>query len=118
MACATPADIELHDACTRYVLHYLVDFEWDEHKRRVNLAVHGIDFEDALSIWDGPVLEVPSSQIHHGEERFLAIGSCQDLIMTVVFTRRGNNRRIISARIARRNERENYYQAIQGKADR
>ena len=37
-----------------------MEFEWDEAKRRSNLAAHGIDFEDAIAIWEGPVLEVPS----------------------------------------------------------
>jgi uncharacterized DUF497 family protein len=95
-----------------------VEFEWDEHKRRANLSAHGIDFEDALGIWDAPVLEVPSAQTHHGEERFLAIGRLKDLMVTVVFTRRGENRRLISARIARRDEREEYNQAIHGTEER
>jgi hypothetical protein len=30
-------------------------FEWHERKRGINLEKHGIDFEDALTIWDGPV---------------------------------------------------------------
>jgi uncharacterized protein len=94
-----------------------VEFEWDEHKRRTNLTAHGIDFEDALGIWEGPVLEVPSSQAHHGADRFLAIGRVKGLMVTVVFTRRGKNRRLISARIARRNEREDYNQAIHGAAE-
>jgi len=27
-----------------------MEFEWDENKRRSNLAAHGIDFEDAIAI--------------------------------------------------------------------
>ena len=51
-------------------------------------------------------------QSHHGEDRFLAIGWSESRLMTVVFTRRGKNRRIISARPARQNERENYEKKI------
>lgn len=29
-------------------------FEWDERKREVNLAKHGVDFELAKLIFDGP----------------------------------------------------------------
>lgn len=42
-----------------------------------NLERHGIDFEDATAIWLGPVLEVLSTQLFHGEERFLAVGQCE-----------------------------------------
>jgi hypothetical protein len=94
-----------------------VEFEWDEHKRRTNLTRHGIDFEDAIGVWEGPLLEVPSFQTHHGEERFLAIGRVRELFITVIFTRRGENHGLISARIARRNERDSYHQAIHGAAE-
>ncbi len=31
-------------------------FEWDEAKNRANTVKHGIDFETARRIFDGPVL--------------------------------------------------------------
>ncbi len=34
-----------------------MEFEWDETKRRANLAKHRIDFVDAKEIWQGDVLE-------------------------------------------------------------
>ena len=89
-----------------------MSFEWDESKRQRNLRNHGIDFERAKEIWRGPVLEVLSPQSHHGENRFLATGQAGGRFMTVVFTWRGENRRIISARPARRYERENYQKEI------
>ena len=89
-----------------------MDFEWDENKRQRNLRDHGIEFERAKEIWQGPVLEAPSRPGSHSEERFLAIGQSEGRFITVVFTWRGKNRRIISARVARRNERENYQKEI------
>ena len=89
-----------------------MDFEWDEDKRQRNILHHGIDFERAKEIWQGPVLEAPSLQTRHSEERFLAIGESQGRLITVVFTWRGKNRRIISARVARQDERENYEKKI------
>lgn len=76
----------------------------------------GIDFEDARSIWEGPVLEVPSAQSRHGEDRLLAIGRLEGRVITVVFTWRAQKRRLISARVARENERENYHKAIEQEA--
>ena len=87
-------------------------FEWDGIKREKNLRLHGIDFERAKEIWQGPVLEIPSSQTQHGETRYLGIGETEGRFLTVVFTWRENRRRIISARIARRDEREKYQKEI------
>jgi uncharacterized DUF497 family protein len=28
-----------------------MEFEWDENKRQENIANHGIDFEDAISVF-------------------------------------------------------------------
>ena len=51
-----------------------MEFEWDENKRDRNLAVYGIDFVDAVSVWDGSEVVVHSTQTHHGEERSLRQG--------------------------------------------
>jgi uncharacterized protein len=83
-------------------------FEWSEEKRLENLRKHGIDFVDAKEIWHGEVLEVPSAQQEHGEERYLAYGVLDGRIIAVVFTWRGEARRLISARRARSNERQDY----------
>jgi hypothetical protein len=83
-------------------------FEWDEEKRRRNIEKHGIDFIDAKEIWQDLVIEMPSGQPHHGEDRILAIGLCEGRCITVVYTWRGDNRRLISARKARTNERTYY----------
>jgi uncharacterized protein len=83
-------------------------FEWYEQKRLENLGKHGIDFLDAKEIWQGEVLEVPSAQPEHGEQRYIAYGRLEGRIIAVVFTWRGEARRLISARRARRHEREDY----------
>lgn len=89
-----------------------MEFEWDEAKRLTNLAKHGLDFVGAKEIWRGDVLELPSSQDSHGEERHLAYGLVGGRVITVVFTRRHNRIRLISARRARRYEREAYQNAF------
>lgn len=87
-------------------------FEWDEDKRQANIRKHGLDFIRVKEIWNGPVLEIPSDQFDHGEIRILAIGSFQQLTITVVYAWRGENRRLISARKARRYEQEIYKDEI------
>ena len=89
-----------------------MDFEWDETKRLANLEKHGIDFLDAMEMWQGNVFEVLSPQTGHGETRYLAIGAIHGTVVTVIFTWREGNRRLISARRARPHERKDYDEAF------
>jgi uncharacterized protein len=88
--------------------------EWDEAKAASNRRKHGIDFDDAVGIFDGPSLFRRSDR--GTEERWLAIGEATSHIITVVCTWRGDALRIISARRARKNEERAYHQAKVGRA--
>jgi uncharacterized protein len=81
-------------------------FEWAESKRQANLAKHHIDFRDAERVFDGPVFE--RTDRRRGEDRVFAIGVMEDIEIVVVYVMRGKRRRIISARRAHRNERQEY----------
>jgi uncharacterized DUF497 family protein len=81
-------------------------FEWDEGKRQSNIAKHYIDFRDVIRVFDGPVFEITDSR--RGEDRIVTIGSVQNIEIVVVYVMRGQRRRIISARRAHRNERQDY----------
>ena len=81
-------------------------FEWDEAKRLVCLDKHGIDFCDAVEVFETDYLELPARS--EAEERLIAVGLLQDVTVAVVFTCRGGAIRIITARRARKNEREQY----------
>jgi uncharacterized protein len=87
-------------------------FEWDSNKREVNLRKHGIDFEDAIEVFDGPILVRRSDR---EEERWVAIGSLENRLVAIVFTRRTDVIRIISARRARKNEEVKYRNAKVGR---
>ena len=84
-------------------------FDWHAEKAVNNLSKHGIDFEDAIGIFEGPVLEFRSRR--SDEERWIAIGRVAHREITVVYTMRNEIYRIISARRASRNEREAYHAA-------
>ena len=90
-----------------------LEFEWDERKCLASVAKHGIDFEDAARVFDGPTLETASNR--GGEERRLAIGVVEEREVTVVYTVREGRYRIISARRARRYERRAYRAAYPGR---
>ncbi len=49
-------------------------FEWDAAKNAANVAKHGINFEDAARIFEGPVLEQIDIRRDYGEERIIAFG--------------------------------------------
>jgi len=87
-------------------------FEWDEDKRRSVIERHGIDFEDAIQIFDGPVWETLSPR--PGEQRWLAIGVVDGIEIAVIYTVRNGCRRIITARRARRHERRDYHAYVAG----
>jgi hypothetical protein len=90
-------------------LDIALDFDWDPAKRETNLAKHDLDFRRVVAVFDDPLyLDEDSTQADHGEIRRKAIGRVGQLIVCVVYTDRGPKRRIISARRARRDERERY----------
>jgi uncharacterized protein len=79
-------------------------FEWDEAKRENNLAKHGVDFRRAVQVFRGRVVERFDQRRNYGEIRIRCVGEIDGRAYVVIYTWRGPNRRIISARKA--NERE------------
>jgi uncharacterized protein len=77
--------------------------EYDPAKSAANKAKHGIDFEEAKALWlDKRLLETAARTTD--EPRWLAIGLLAGKHWAVVFTRRGETIRLISARRARDEE--------------
>lgn len=89
-------------------------FEWDDAKSDANLLKHGITFDDASEVFYGPIIIRKSTR--NDEERWLAIGMSHDRLMSVIFTRRQDLIRIISARNPRRNEKRAYRDASMGRS--
>ena len=85
---------------------YGLEFEWDDRKWRTNIEKHGIDFEDAIGIFDGPVFVRRSDR--NEEKRWVAIGGLYGRVIAVVYTVRLSVYRIISAREGRNDERRNF----------
>lgn len=85
-----------------------MSFEWDPAKCRANLTKHGADFADAARIFDGLTIEATDDRAGDREERVVAMGETEGRILVVVYTWRGDRRRIISARKATKHEREKY----------
>ncbi|HVA81872.1 MAG TPA: BrnT family toxin [Candidatus Binataceae bacterium] len=87
-------------------------FAWDEAKSSRNRAERGFGFDYACRIFAGPVIEEEHRRRDYGERRIVAMGKVGTQTFAVVFAWRGNRRRIISARPAKRRERDAYRQAF------
>jgi len=83
-------------------------FQWDPAKARVNLRKHGVDFADAVGVFEDP-LALTLDEPHPDEDRFLTLGV--DLIGRVIvvnWTWRDEDIRLISARKATPKQRRLY----------
>ena len=83
-----------------------MNFTWDGAKSERNFIARGFGFDFAALIFSGSVLEAEDGRRDYGERRWRAIGLVQGFILVVVFTDRGDDRRIISARLANKKERQ------------
>ncbi len=83
-------------------------FEYDPNKSAVNKQKHGIDFEEAQSLWlDNRRIEIDARTV--GEPRKLIIAEFKNEVWSLIYTLRNNKIRIISVRKSRKNEKEIYY---------
>lgn len=85
-----------------------MEYEWDPVKAKINVEKHAIDFADAVKIFsDEYALTMPDD--YSEEDRFVTMGmDAHGRILVVVYTWRGANIRIISARKAEKFERRQY----------
>jgi uncharacterized DUF497 family protein len=85
--------------------------EWDPAKDRANRAKHGLSFEEASALFSSGAdfLEIHDQAHSVDEDRFIAVGPIERGIVVVVFTERSEDViRVLSARMATKNEQERY----------
>jgi uncharacterized protein len=80
----------------------MADFEWDAEKESLT----------ASQLWDRSVVEKIDRRRDYAETRIIAIGLAERHVLVVVYTWRGQTRRIISARKANSRERELFEKEI------
>jgi uncharacterized DUF497 family protein len=85
-----------------------VGFQWDPKKARSNLTKHKVSFAHALGAFEDP-RAVTVDDAHRTEERYVTIGlDLLGRLVVVSWTLRGDDIRVISARLATRSERTDY----------
>ena len=95
-----------------------MDFEWDDAKVSMNLAKHGVSFEEAASVFDDPYARVIGDPDHSlSEERFIILGMsarARELVVSHCLRGPGGTViRLISARRATKREAEQYWRYVQ-----
>ncbi len=88
-----------------------MNYQWDPKKAASNLRKHGIEFADAVGIFEDDWALTIEEQHIESEQRFVSIGSdFLGRLIVVVYTYRNDDIRIISARRATKRERMSYEQ--------
>ena len=86
-----------------------MDFQWDPVKADLNWKKHGVDFADAVGVFEDDWALTLREEVVSGEQRLATVGTdFLGRVLVVIYTYRGENIRIISARPATKTERGNY----------
>ena len=89
-------------------------FTWDPAKNAANVRGHGIAFQDAARIFDGPTVERTDDRYDYGEVRVYAIGLVNGIEITVIYTdRERDERHIISAWRSEPHERRYFWNHLE-----
>ncbi len=85
-------------------------FEWDASKADANFKKHGVRFTESFDVFeDDYAITITDDESEPDERRFITVGrGLKGRVMVVVYTYRGPNVRIISARLAGPKERAQY----------
>ncbi|MEE4297771.1 MAG: BrnT family toxin [Wenzhouxiangella sp.] len=86
-----------------------MDLIWDESKRQSNLRKHGLDFRDAERVFCGPLLLFEDDREEYGEERMIAVGLLDALVVLIVHVESKDCIRVISMRKANNHETELFF---------
>lgn len=86
-----------------------MDYQWDQGKADLNWKKHRVDFADAVGVFEDDCALTFKEEVIPGEQRFATVGmDFLGRILVVVYTYRGEDIRIISARPATKAERGTY----------
>ena len=84
-------------------------YEWDSEKEALSIQKHGLDSDTAVLVFeDENYIEWYDEAHNESESRYNVLGLVHDVLF-VVYTERRDNIRIISARLATKQERSLYY---------
>jgi uncharacterized DUF497 family protein len=90
-----------------------MNYQWHPAKATANVKKHGVEFADAVGVFEDPGAITIEDSGSEGEQRFLSLGlDFLGRLIVVAYTYRGDNIRVISARKATRKEISVYEKRI------
>ncbi|WP_040547865.1 BrnT family toxin [Pusillimonas noertemannii] len=85
---------------------------YDSTKRSKTLEMRGLDMRRAYEVFSGLHFTEPDERVPYPESRFITIGVLDERMVVMVWTPRGDARRIISMRKANGREQTKYAQYL------
>lgn len=86
-----------------------MSYQWDPDKAQSNLEKHDVDFADAVGVFEDEWALTIEEQDVDDEQRFVTLGmDFLGRVLVVVYTHRGDDIRLISARRATKRQRRTY----------
>ena len=82
----------MHD----HVYKLRMKFTLDENKRQANLKKHQLNFADAEKVFAGDVLIFEDTRFDYGEQRWVAMGLLDVLLVIIIHVESTVDTRIIS----------------------
>ena len=89
-----------------------MEFTWSERKRSLNLKQHGIDFVDAVDVFEGTTFTFEDDRISYKEQRFVTLGLLAGVPVSIIHTETAHEIRIISFRKATSREAQIFFDAV------
>ncbi len=86
----------------------LVQIDYNDAKRNWTLQERGLDFGRAVEVFAGRHYTAEDVREGYGEQRFVTVGLLDGRMVVMVWTPRGEVRRIISMRKANEREQTRY----------
>ncbi len=90
-----------------------MEFTWSETKQAANLKAHGLDFVDALRVFEGVTFTFEDDRFSYGEQRFVTLGLLAGVPLSIAHTETDHEIRIISFRKATKRETNIYFTKVQ-----
>lgn len=85
-----------------------MEITYDAEKRALILETRGLDFDDAVHVFAGPVFDLEDDRKKYGETRYVTFGRLNERMVAVVWTPRGEGRHIITMWKANDPEKKRY----------
>ena len=83
-----------------------MEITFDPAKRDLTLKHRGLDFARAGEVFAGRTATIVGNRLDYGEARFITAGVLDNRVVVMVWTQRGEARRIISMRHCHAKEEE------------